>query len=95
MLAEIVRQELHRSFLFEADLGMARDVVAECEQLRVHELLRARGNLIACGVRSGETRDHRGHVQRSLERIHLGDDASRGIAFGGSFLSGQETRRNE
>jgi hypothetical protein len=60
-----------RALLDEADLGFARDVVAERQQLRVHQLLGARRDQVARLVRTRERRDERGHVERSLQRRHL------------------------
>jgi hypothetical protein len=77
-----------RALLDEADLGVARDVVAEREQLLVHQLLRARRHLVARGVRGCELRDEPWDVERLLQRGHLLDDIARGLALGGRFLGG-------
>ena len=71
---------------------MARDVVAEREKLGVHELLGARGDLIARRVRAGELRDERREVERLLERVELANDVARRLALGRSFLR-RERRR--
>ena len=66
--------------------GMRGDVVGHREQLRVHELLGPRGDLVARGVRPGELRDQAGHVERLLERRHLLQHVARGLALGRRVL---------
>jgi hypothetical protein len=78
---QILGQLLHRACLFETDLRVARDVVTEREQLRVHELFGARHYAIALWIGCRQTRDKRRDVERSLQVIHLAQDIVRGFAF--------------
>ena len=89
VLPEIVGEHLHRPLLLEADFGMTRDVVAEREELGVHELFGARDDLIALRTRRGHFRDECGKVERLLEGVELADDVAGGVAFSGCFLGGE------
>ena len=60
---------------------MRRDVVGHREELFVHQLLRARDDLIARRVGSGQPRDDRRHVERLLERRHLLEHVARRLLF--------------
>src|SRR5206468_11990912 len=68
VLPQIVDQLADRSFFLEPDLRMRRDVVGEREELLVHQLFRARDDLIAVGVRPGQPRDDAGNVGRASWR---------------------------
>ena len=92
---EIVGELLDRFVLDESDLGMPGEVVAQREQLLVHELFRARRDLIARRVRDGEFRDPAGHVERLLERRHFPEDVFRRLALRGSVLCRERRRGGE
>src|SRR6185312_8028062 len=62
---EVVGEQLHGALLFEADLRMSRDVVAECKQIRIHQLLRSRHDLIPGRVRTGQPRNQCRELERA------------------------------
>jgi hypothetical protein len=73
----------------EADLRMARDVVAEGEQLRLHELGGASDDSVSRRVRAGEAAYESRDVELPLERVHLRDHATDCLALGGCLLRGE------
>ncbi len=87
--------------LLKTDLGMTRDVIAERQELRIHQLLGARHDFVARRVGASESYDQRRNSQRALERIQLLNDIPRRLALRRRFLGeqrwgeGQDSEKEE
>ena len=63
VLLQVLRELQNRSFFFEADFRVLRDVVRERQEFGVHQRLRPRNHLVARGVVSAEPCHHRRHIE--------------------------------
>jgi len=88
-------QRMNRVVFFKADLGIARDLVAEGEHVGVHKLLGARDYFVTLFIRSGQFRNQALDVERLFKRVQLFNDAFGRLTLGRRILRGSGKREGE